>query len=705
MSDDPGVRDDNSAVDRRPRWRLSLSPVSWVLTGYAALLCIGMWGYAILRIESDATATLDSQRERLRSISVELEAQVESMLGDGVGAAIAAANELDANTTLDQASITREQQTLAHMLTGGNYIRSLFLASPTQFLRVGRSPALTALPASLPPGWLSAAFTASADSWAGVPLPDPDNPGHRVVPVARRLGHGAQRNWWAGALFEFGVLDSVYKPTDSGSAVGIFSKTGVTELLVPEVELGSGEGRDVASSDLFRRAAQGPAAGFLEGISPFTHLDAMVAYQSVNGYPLFVEASRRRAETLAAWNERRSAWLWLASAVTALIIVTTTTLDHFLRALRRRQAHYRTLFNNAAFAAFLLDGERFAEVNRTAASMFDVDSSEELVGMRPWDVSPATQHDGKSSEVEAREHIQKALQTGAVSFEWTHQRLKDGKPFCASVDLSSIDADGHIMTLAVVHNINQRKLLDEERDRVVNELHELAGTLVHIQDDERRRIGRELHDSIGQTMAALELDLSRLSQTTAGSLVEQLRLLHQCIELARRCSSELRTASYLLHPPLLDEIGLLSALRWLADGLRQRSGIEISLELPDTMERLAREQELAIFRVAQEALTNVLRHSKSPSVTIRLFDDGAHVTLEIEDAGHGILANRNAGRLEDVSALGVGLAGMRERMRQLGGTLTVRTGPTGTCVQARLSLSDTAKLRAARRPAGHPAAS
>jgi signal transduction histidine kinase len=148
-----------------------------------------------------------------------------------------------------------------------------------------------------------------------------------------------------------------------------------------------------------------------------------------------------------------------------------------------------------------------------------------------------------------------------------------------------------------------------------------------------------------------------------------------------------------LHPPLLDEIGLLSALRWLADGLRQRSGIKIDLELPESMDRLPPEHELAIFRVAQEALTNVHRHSKSPSVAIRLFERDGAAVLEVDDAGHGILVGGSSSGAVDVAALGVGLAGMRERMRQLGGALSVRTGARGTCVQAKLPPSSSGGAR------------
>jgi PAS domain S-box-containing protein len=528
------------------------------------------------------------------------------------------------------------------------------------------------------------------NAWVGGPMPDPDNPAERVVPVARRFGHGRLQNTWAGALIAFGQLEGVYEQAESASGVGLFANDGTALLLTPAAELRAAEGSNVGNSELFRRSMRGPDSGVMEGISPFVGRPAIVAYNRVNGYPMTVAATRRRAETLAGWYARRRSTVLLSVGVSVLVIATTWMLNHFMRALRRRELHYRTLFNNAAFGAFVLEGDRITEANRTSAVMFGIGRPNELIGMRLWELSPAIQPDGTSSEALWRERVRHTVAAGAGSFEWLHRRLDAGTPFFAAVDLSSLDADGKTLTLAVIHDISRRKLMDEERERVLDELHELAATLVHVQDDERRRIGRDLHDSTGQSLAALEFSLTRLIPVVAPLSNSARMVLDECVALARQCSTEIRTASYLLHPPLLDEIGLSSALRWLADGLRQRSGIKIALELPETMERLPPEHELAIFRVAQESLTNVHRHSKSPSVTIRLFERDAAVILEVEDAGHGILAGGAPGRMVDVTALGVGLAGMRERMRQLGGALSVGTGPRGTCVQARLAVSRTA---------------
>ncbi len=667
--------------------RLLPAAVNWTLIVYALVLCAGIWIYTVERIQSDYRATLEAEREHLRSVSGTFESQIEAMLGDGVGAALAAANEYDNAKDLAAASDAQLSDTLTHMLTGGPYVRSLFLATPRRYVRVGRSAAPDSRNA--PPAWLLPALKLkSGDAWEGGRIPDPENPAETVIPMARRFG----QNSWAGALIAFERLDGVYQQAESGSGVGLFASDGTALLLIPEAQLRPDEGTNIFGSEVFQRVTR-TDFGVLEGIGPFTGRPTIVAFNHVSGYPLLDGAWRRREETFTAWNGRRRTTLLLAGGVTLLVIATTWLLNYILRALRRRELHYRALFNNAAFGAFVLEGERIIEANRTSAAMFGIGNAQELTGKRMWDLSPATQPDGASSEVLCRDRIGRAVATGADSFEWIQKRLDTGAQLYAAADLSSLDADGKTLTLAVIHDVSQRKQLDAERERVLDELHELAATLVHIQDDERRRIGRDLHDSTGQGLAALELSLTRLARmmepasNSAGALVDD------CVALARQCATEIRTASYLLHPPLLDEIGLLSALRWLADGLRQRSGIKIDLELPEAMERFPPQHELALFRVAQEALTNVHRHSKSPSVTIRLFEQDNAVILEVEDAGHGIFAGGGSGRVTDAATLGVGLAGMRERMRQLGGALSLRSSAHGTCVRATLTLSTKAGPR------------
>jgi signal transduction histidine kinase len=168
------------------------------------------------------------------------------------------------------------------------------------------------------------------------------------------------------------------------------------------------------------------------------------------------------------------------------------------------------------------------------------------------------------------------------------------------------------------------------------------------------------------------------------------RTLEESYAMAEHCLRDVRTITYLLHPPLLDECGLASALRWYADGFAQRSGIQVHLDLPLEFGRLTQEEEMALFRIVQESLTNVHRHSGSPTAGIRLVRDASVVTLEIMDAGRGIPEDVLSGSSGTITSVGVGIMGMQERMRQLGGALGIEGGNRGTTVRAVLTLGPAA---------------
>ena len=215
-------------------------------------------------------------------------------------------------------------------------------------------------------------------------------------------------------------------------------------------------------------------------------------------------------------------------------------------------------------------------------------------------------------------------------------------------------------------------------------LGELSRRLLRLRDEERRRLARELHDSTGQTLAALELNLVMLQKekelptTVTDRISESIHLTDQALQ-------EIRTISYLLHPPMLDEAGLVLALEWYVEGFAQRSQIEVTLDLPPAYQRLPQVMELAIFRIVQEALSNVYRHSGSKSAKVTLAVDEEHLRLVVEDAGRGI-GNRLDGASPN-SQFGVGIRGMRERARHLGGELEVKSAAgSGTCVQMTLPI-------------------
>jgi signal transduction histidine kinase len=207
-------------------------------------------------------------------------------------------------------------------------------------------------------------------------------------------------------------------------------------------------------------------------------------------------------------------------------------------------------------------------------------------------------------------------------------------------------------------------------------LRALSGRLLQMQDEERRHIARELHDGSGQVLAALAMDLSLLQTEAAGWGPKAAAMVAECLELTQTILKDLRTMSYLLHPPLLDEIGLESALSWFVSGFSERSGIPVQLEIPQPLARLSRDLETALFRIVQESLTNIHRHSGSSSAIIRLCRDGELVRLEVLDRGQGLPQSLAQG------GSGVGIQGMQERVRQLGGSFKIQSGPGGATVIA-----------------------
>jgi PAS domain S-box-containing protein len=223
--------------------------------------------------------------------------------------------------------------------------------------------------------------------------------------------------------------------------------------------------------------------------------------------------------------------------------------------------------------------------------------------------------------------------------------------------------------------------LERKVDERTAALRRLSNRLMTMQDDERRRIARELHDGLGQEMVALKMLLNGIADTPL-SLPEYIG---QATGVIDRATQQIRTLSYLLHPPLLDEVGLLSALRWYLEGLTQRSGIETKLEVsPADFPRLALELETAMFRIIQEALTNVFRHSGAHQVWISLMQGEGTMTVKVRDDGRGIAD----GVVElHSSTPGVGIRGMSERAKELGGQLLVKSAHPGTIVEMTIPVS------------------
>jgi len=219
-------------------------------------------------------------------------------------------------------------------------------------------------------------------------------------------------------------------------------------------------------------------------------------------------------------------------------------------------------------------------------------------------------------------------------------------------------------------------------------LRQLSARLLKLQDEERRHIARDLHDITGQKLAAQSMALAKVLRKAAGLDQESQRLLVECVTLSNQVSDEIRTLSYLLHPPLLDELGLSSAVRWYAEGYERRTGIKVEVKIPLDFGRLSPDVEVALFRVMQESLSNVQRYSESPRAYVRLKRlSSDEIQVQIGDFGKGMHPATLNTSTHTAAPLGVGIQGMRERMRQLGGKLEITSRlKHGTLVTATLPM-------------------
>ena len=218
------------------------------------------------------------------------------------------------------------------------------------------------------------------------------------------------------------------------------------------------------------------------------------------------------------------------------------------------------------------------------------------------------------------------------------------------------------------------------RKQAEQELRVLSGRLLTIRDEERRRWARELHDSVGQLLVGVTMNLSMLEQQLDPTPMK-MKFMDECSRLTNEALREIRTISYLLHPPMLDEVGLASALRWYVNGFSDRSQIKVKLEIPEALGRYRLELEIAVFRIVQEALSNVHRHSKSETAQITLIESPRHLRLKVEDRGKGMSLPISGLEKDDANMPGVGISGIRERVRQLGGQMQIRSGEWGTALE------------------------
>ncbi len=265
----------------------------------------------------------------------------------------------------------------------------------------------------------------------------------------------------------------------------------------------------------------------------------------------------------------------------------------------------------------------------------------------------------------------------------------DGSTFPSEISSSPLQTEEGLLVTSAIRDITERKRAEQRIAEQTQQLYEanrelrhLSSRIVAIRDEERRRLGRELHDSQGQYLAAIKMNLEMIETTDSALSNVQRTGLKEAINLLERSMREIRVISHLLHPPLLDEIGLQAVVPWYLNSFSERSGIQIDLEMPGEVTKLPDQIELAVFRVMQVCLTNVHRHSGSKVAKVKIVPQETSITLEVSDQGQGLSAH------SDSRVVGVGITGMRERVRELGGEFEIKSSADGTVVKAVLPIGE-----------------
>jgi PAS domain S-box-containing protein len=385
------------------------------------------------------------------------------------------------------------------------------------------------------------------------------------------------------------------------------------------------------------------------------------------------EALREAGENLEARVRERTAELAKANEALRSEIAERIRVE---MVLRESEEQHRIVVETATDAVVSIDEDsRLLFVNPATTTTFGYESSE-LIGRPLMMLMPEFLRELHKAA------LQRYVTTGQRHMNWQGVELiglrKNREEFPVEVSLGDVVRQGHHIFTGFIRDVTDRKQAEAE-------LRQLSGRLLRFQDEERRRIARELHDSTGQNLVALATMLGQLRSSVPSADRKSRRLLSECKALTDRCIREVRTLSYLLHPPVLDQAGLGDAIRDYVKGFTERSGIQVELELSPRVRRMARDIELALFRVVQESLTNIQRHSGSQQAKIRI-DRNSNLTLEISDHGRGAPASVPREKEEPRFKVGVGIPSMQERVKLIGGRLAIDSTSRGTTVRVTIPL-------------------
>jgi PAS domain S-box-containing protein len=423
----------------------------------------------------------------------------------------------------------------------------------------------------------------------------------------------------------------------------------------------------------------------IEDLTDFVRLRDYGSQQASLNESLKTQAERMEAEV--------SAWAQEVHELNRKLLSTN-------KELRAQEERFRAVLNQSqAFLALISTSGVLLDGNRLALEGTGV-TREETIGQLFWE-TPWWRNLPDEQET-IKQDLLSAAKGGATERDIRYQTSVGETRFANCSMTPVMDGAGEVSLVVLLgFDITDRKRAEEAQRRAHEELEirvaertaelrqanrslrELNARLLRLQDEERRRIARELHDSVGQLLAAMSMNISIVSSERGKLGARAAEAVRENGSLVEQMLAEIRTLSYLLHPPLLDEMGLESALNWYVAGFSERSHIQAELKFSEEFGRLSPEMETAIFRIVQECLTNVHRHSGSARATIAVTRKAGEILVEVNDEGSGIPEEKLL-QMETGTTTGVGFRGMRERVGELGGNLEVRSGNPGTQIAVRL---------------------
>ena len=676
---------DTSDATKPPRLRRGLLI-------YAAALLASGWGYGLWQIYVDRGITLESSENQLTLSATAFSNHVTAMINDGVGAAIAGTNQL---RTADAArQITNEEMAavLARMLTGGEYVRTLFIGTPTRYAAAHRGQRRETN--SRPP-FLTDLLATTDKTWVGKPLNVEQGDANVVIPIAERVGDLNGEPTWAGAMLSFSSLDALYRtlPVEH-SGLALSHRGGTLLVRVPTLPDFKFAGTDISKFPSTAEYLRQPPGDLVSYVAPdpFTGNPRQFVVRRMDNFPIRTTASRDVENSLLGWRLRtRNSLLMLGAGSIALIALTislTVVLQRRFEAVQRSEERFQLAVAGSNEGIWDWDvktnqvyySPRLKEILGVAPDADFPPTQESFYGrMHPDDVAPIQAAVHRHIAERVPYAVEYRVRGPGGEYRWVQARAQatwnaQGGPIRMAGSITDIH-DKHMAESA----------LEKARTAELHAREEFAQHLLSAQEQERQRLANELHDSVGQTLslvknrALLALQVPGMPQSAG----EHLAVLSS---LTTDVIAEVRAVAQNLRPLHIEQLGITDALNTLLAQIEDSSALTIDRRIENIDDALATDSATHLFRIMQEALNNTLKHAGATRCHVSLERDVRSLRLTVTDNGSGFDHAAALGKM------GLGLASIAQRVRMLAASYRIDTAPgRGTTLHIEIPIdADTA---------------